>query len=1058
VAATALVALLTLGGDVMPAHAQTTVSVWLQTMDSCKQALGSTAFVIVDNAGTFKENITTPSSSPHTVASGSCPLPRGNCTVSTVGCVQATGLPVGDSFQIRETATPPATSGNPFGYAPCNAGSACRNQFANLTVSSTGAVAGQTTNIAPDNTSSVIPSSTSSFAGTAADPIVFHDFGLGSGSCDGDSDADDFLTGTPSSHCPYLPESGEASACQPFPWSCTLPTSSLHFALSNPGPVVAGVPFTEKITALDGQNNVSTTYTGSQSLSWFGPANSPNGTAPKYPANPVSFSKGVAQVSITLTDAQTTPLTVTQSNITGTLSHLVVGGGAAKTLVLPTPVVTAGQPFTETVTAFDAYGNVAGYSGGKTLTWSGPAPSPNGTAPAYPANPVTFTAGATTVSITLYDVQTTALSVTDGVVSGTTAAFAVAPAPAGFFAVATPPNQTAGKAFSVAISALDGYGNAATGYSGAQALSFSGPLSSPNGTAPGYPASVTFTKGAGSATMTLFDAQTTTITVAQGSLTGTSGSFTVGAAPVSTLRLATPPAQTAGVMFSDPLNAADAYGNAFAGTMCVAFSGPQKSPNSTAPAYPPQGGCALGQSSVVFSGGAATPSITLFNAKPTTLTAATGTISATTGTFSVLAGPASLFQVASPGARTAGVSFALAVTAVDTWGNVASGYPSSACLSFSGAHSSPNGTAPSYPAAGSCASGQSGVTFTAGVAAPTVTLVNAATTTLSLTDGTVSGTTGSFSVGPGAASSFGVATPGPQTAGSTFSDQITAFDAFGNLATGYAGTPSLSGPHSAPLGNAPQYGTAAFSGGVATVSITLFDAETTTLTASDGSIHGTSGAFSVGPAAASSFKLANPGTHVAGSTFSEAITALDAYGNLATGYSGTPSFSGHGNPDASPNGTAPQYTGTTFNHGIATVSVTLYDAETTQLVPTDGAVSGSSGAFAVTPGSTVGFTVGLPATSPHGTPVTANVAAVDTWGNVSTGDGNTLTVSTSDALAVPVADFPPTITLSGGRASFQITFPTDLTSLTYGTQTVTVSGMTGGGDQGRSGSGSTQVS
>ena len=35
----------------------------------------------------------------------------------------------------------------------------------------------------------------------AVDPIVFHNFQLGNGSCDGDSDADDHLTGSPSVHC-----------------------------------------------------------------------------------------------------------------------------------------------------------------------------------------------------------------------------------------------------------------------------------------------------------------------------------------------------------------------------------------------------------------------------------------------------------------------------------------------------------------------------------------------------------------------------------------------------------------------------------------------------------------------------------------------------------------------------------------------------------------------------------------------------------------------------------------------------------------------------------------
>src|SRR5207244_9403525 len=52
-------------------------------------------------------------------------------------------------------------------------------------------------------------------------------------------------------------------------------------------------------------------------------------------------------------------------------------------------------------------------SGGASLSWSGLSPSPNGAAPRYPTNPVTFNRGAATVSIAAYDAQTTSLHVTD---------------------------------------------------------------------------------------------------------------------------------------------------------------------------------------------------------------------------------------------------------------------------------------------------------------------------------------------------------------------------------------------------------------------------------------------------------------------------------------------------------------------------------------------------------------------------------------------------------------------------------------------------------------------
>jgi hypothetical protein len=93
-------------------------------------------------------------------------------------------------------------------------------------VSPGGGVSATVSAVYPDGTTFTWPS-TGSYSGSASDPIVFHDFGLAlpgsahNAQCDGDGDADDHLTGTPSSHCAF-PEAQESSACQPFPWSCTL--------------------------------------------------------------------------------------------------------------------------------------------------------------------------------------------------------------------------------------------------------------------------------------------------------------------------------------------------------------------------------------------------------------------------------------------------------------------------------------------------------------------------------------------------------------------------------------------------------------------------------------------------------------------------------------------------------------------------------------------------------------------------------------------------------------------------------------------------------------------
>ena len=88
-------------------------------------------------------------------------------------------------------------------------------------------------------------------------------------------------------------------------------------------------------------------------------------------------------------------------------------------------------------------------------------------------------------------------------------------------------NPTAGTAFNVTITGLDQSGFMFPGLTGTQTIAFSGPSNSPNGTAPLYPATVNFSGGVGTASVTLYDAQTTQLTATQGSVSGTSGNITV---------------------------------------------------------------------------------------------------------------------------------------------------------------------------------------------------------------------------------------------------------------------------------------------------------------------------------------------------------------------------------------------------------------------------------------------------------------------------------------------------------------------------------------------------
>ena len=193
-------------------HATGQVQVWLQVMDSCKQALPGANFTVIAPDGTNYNAGPSVGTKRVTVASGTCPLQRGNCQKVPTGCVSwmiTPPLSGTATYMVQENPIYDAMDGfyenppgsTPFsGFVPCNGGSACQSQSATFTVTATGVISSVTTNILPDRKISMYPA-TGTSAGTATDPIVFHNFQLGNGSCDGDSDTDDHLTGSPSSHC-----------------------------------------------------------------------------------------------------------------------------------------------------------------------------------------------------------------------------------------------------------------------------------------------------------------------------------------------------------------------------------------------------------------------------------------------------------------------------------------------------------------------------------------------------------------------------------------------------------------------------------------------------------------------------------------------------------------------------------------------------------------------------------------------------------------------------------------------------------------------------------------
>jgi hypothetical protein len=662
-----------------------------------------------------------------------------------------------------------------------------------------------------------------------------------------------------------------------------------------------------------------------------------------------------------------------------------VASAAATHLVLEaaTTTPTAGAGDELTITAEDA-GNkvITSYSGTKSLTFGGastvgsfhPTVTDSSGAPANfgAATAITFSNGVASVTgsnngtMTLYKAESTAITVTDGTIgNGAGLSVTVSPAAAASFSLSTPATQTAGSAFADTLTALDAYGNTATAYAGSKAIAFSGPSSSPNATAPKYPASVSFASGVGTASIALYKAESTALTAKDGSVSGSSGSFTVNPASASSFSLPTPAAQTAGSAFEGTLTALDAYGNTatgYTGSKAIAFSGPSSSPNSTAPKYP---------ASVSFSSGVGKAPITLYKAESTTLTAKEGAVSGSSASFTVNpATAASLSLSAASTTPTAGEADNLTITALDAYGNTATGYSGNRPLTFGGAStiaankptvSNNSGTATAF-GSNTLIAFTNGVSTVSGGNNGAMRLYAVETAKVTVTDNTINNGTGlTIAVAPAAIASIAMSTPAAQTAGTAFNLAITAKDTYGN---GVSGSQALtfSGPASSPNGTAPSYpGSVSFANGSGTASVTLTDAQSTTITIKQGAVSGTSGSFTVNPSTASSLSLtAASTTPTAGVADNLTITALDAYGNTATGYTGAKSLTfggastiGTSKPTVSnSSGTATAFgtsTSITFASGIGKASganngvMTLYKAETANVTVTDGSIGNGAG-------------------------------------------------------------------------------------------------------------------
>ncbi len=586
-------------------------------------------------------------------------------------------------------------------------------------------------------------------------------------------------------------------------------------------------------------------------------------------------------------------------------------GGAVGLVISSPDVATAGAPFTVTVTAVDAAGNVV----------------PNFVGTVGLANArIGFVAQATSYTFTAADAGTHTLvnvetltkaglqqfTVTSPLLPTASRTVTVSAANATRFTVEGPATTAAGAATSVTVKAYDAYGNVATGYAGTVRLASSDVQA-------GLPAIYGFgaaDAGVHNFAVTLRTAGSQSVNAtdtSNGTVLGTATGIAVTPSVAVSLRLV----GGGGPIGSPSLvnaTALDTYGNAatgYGGTLHLATT----DPNATVSA------------DVAVANGVATFTVNSLTLGAQTLTVNDVASPAMAATESVVNTPGLgvKFVVTPLAAAVAGVSQSFQVTVYDNYGNVATGYRGFVSVGSS----DPQMVGVGY---------YNFTTTDAGVHAFAVSMRTAGTQSLTVSDHYTPAMRFSqtgIAIAPAAASSLSFTALHGTTAGVAQAMTVTLRDAYGNIATGYRGTINLVSSDAQAVLPAAYAFTAA-DAGVHTFTVTFKSAGSQLITVTDAAnapLTSTQKDLPVTAAAMSGFVLRAPSNVTAGMAFSLTVTAVDAYGNPITGYLGKVHFSG-------PSGIPIDYTFTAADVGTHVFSVTL-TATGTQTIGVQDMVAGS---------------------------------------------------------------------------------------------------------------------
>lgn len=260
--------------------------------------------------------------------------------------------------------------------------------------------------------------------------------------------------------------------------AASAPPASGSFAVTGVTATSAGTAQTVQVTALNSQGKPNAGYRGSVLLT----STDAQATLPAAYMF-TKTDKGVHSFTVILRTAGTQKVMVTDSQaavMTGSLTTTVASGPAATLTVSGLGDATAGTAQGVTLTARDAFANIAtGYRGTVHVTSSDPQAS-------LPSD-ASFTAADAGSRVLVVKLKTagaqtvTFADASDASVSVTTQPVAIASGPAATLRLGTDLTQsygqnrltTAGQRFTVTITAVDAYGNTAADYAGTVRLSSS---------------------------------------------------------------------------------------------------------------------------------------------------------------------------------------------------------------------------------------------------------------------------------------------------------------------------------------------------------------------------------------------------------------------------------------------------------------------------------------------------------------------------------------------------------------------------------------------------------